>query len=445
MALLGKKSVASVLFLSLFLIANPIFAARDPIFEIDATDIRSEDSFVDPVVSEEEVPLEENFETEVAPEEETATDSVTLEEEIATEEYVSEGTAEEEPVLEEIDTEVVPVTEEGETIAIIISEPVEEEPTATEESETVEVTPVVETPVVDTEDDTIIGTEEEPLTTSLLETRPAIFCRKNMIVINTVGDPEGTRLSVFNPELSEITKFKLLKDKSNKQQGLWDPTVVTQRVRYIYDANLKFEDKYIGYRTTYIGVALEKLFTLADRYDGTILIDEYKTHPLWSAILNDLRDLRLFIRYIQKHLQARTGRRFFDENEKPVLRLTLRNDPYLTSLTLEDEILLNSLFDVVDYRDLKTIKFFIETQHTMDDLTRQLGAGKLIYPSEGFYKHVARRLESAWANFKFADMVPQITVGVGIWLFNQFLSEQIKPRVRNFPILKYILGKYEPA
>jgi len=282
-------------------------------------------------------------------------------------------------------------------------------------------------------DSEIIDTEEECVE-SLMDSRPDIFCRSHIIVLDTVSDPDGTHVKLFNPDLAEIWTYKLKKNKDQKKRGVWNDLKVLRSTKRIYSANLKFDNKYEGYRTSMIGAFFEKLLGLTESYKGTLFLDEYKHYPLWNVILKDREELSDFFDYLLANL-AKRGKRSFDR--KPVLLLILKDDPYFESLTAEDVGKMKSLFQVVDYKDTKTTEFFTKTQLTMDDLVMRFESGNPIYLGENTRKALFRRFEKYFKDFNLQDIAPWIIGGAiatfATWYFEKIIldgwKDKISPRI----------------
>lgn len=272
--------------------------------------------------------------------------------------------------------------------------------------------PVPDVPDVEYDDPDIIETEEfEGLRPSLMDTRPSAFCRVNFLSLNTTDDPQGTHLKLWDVPRGNITKFKLEKDPIRSERGRWENVKVLRRKGMVYSESLVFVDEYEGSRETAIGRALVKLFGLTKHYKGTILIDEYKLYPLWNVVLQDREELVAFVNYLQDNLEKRTGRRYFED--KPVLFLTLKTDPKLVTLALEDIALLSTMFDLVDYSDLKTTSFFNKIQEKFDRVLMHSKSNVAIYLGEGAREHILRKLESGCYEFKFEEIAPKFVVLVG--------------------------------
>ena len=246
---------------------------------------------------------------------------------------------------------------------------------------------------------------------SLIKRRPEIFSLGTFLSIDTVGDPSKTHIRMINKPLGHITTFQLAKDKLAQERGKWDDVKVLRQTKYVYTANLEFDRKYEGCRETLISKALEKMFGLTKHFTGTILLDEYRNFPLWNVSLKDVVELRSFLTYLEDCLAER-GHRAFDE--KPVLRLILEEDVLLRTLDVEDEARLHMLFDVVNPRDFKAVKFFDEVQFDMDGVIRHLATSHPFEPKKGLRRGIIDTLESTFTKFEGVEFFPKLIIGTGV-------------------------------
>jgi hypothetical protein len=251
---------------------------------------------------------------------------------------------------------------------------------------------------------------------SLVELYPEIFCKENILVINTVGNPEAGSMRMFNPDYSEAIEYKFAKEKDLPTD--WKDIKIVRETQSNYGSAVKSDKKYKGYRKNFLGLILQDLFCIAGEYEGSSIIDEsiYKMYPLWSVILQNKEELNNFLDYIQINLEKR-GKKSFDG--KPVLFLNLKDDPKLETLEIEEIAKIKTLFELVDYKDIKTTQFFIKKQLSMDKIIMDFEGGDPHFVGENMREKFMRKLEKFCADFASGDLIPQIAfwaaVTAGTW------------------------------
>lgn len=354
---------------------------------------------------------------------------VLAQDEIAVDEVVVDEVVE--VVAEEVEV-VEEVAEQAEAVIDEVLETVEEVAEQAEAITDEELEEFAEAVDAIAEEVVVVQEVEEACVESIMDTQSEKFCRSHIIVIDSVGGSDGTDIKTFNPDLGVIWSYKLQKDKSQKDRGIWDAnkTKVIRRTKRVYNSGLKYDYKYEGFRTFTLGILFEKLLGLTEHYDGTILLDEYKHYPLWNVVLRDREEVSDFLDYLLACL-AKQGKRTFDR--KPVLLLTLKNDPFFESLTMEDLAKLNMLFDVVDYRDTKTTEFFTKTQLTMDDLIMRFEGNDPKYLGEGTRKKLFRKFEKYFKDFDMGELFPWMVAGAAsvfvVWYFEHKILKALRNRI----------------
>lgn len=318
-----------------------------------------------------------------------------------------------------------------------------------------------EEPVIDDEDYEYEPTEPSasPIETgqefpsykgSLVDKHPAIFSRRNICVIDTVGDPDGTHVTVYNPEKAQINAFTVRKRNNKDVRGLWTRKVgdkeipgiqVTRHTTKLYNISLKFDRKYEGYRRYLIGIGLSKLLGQTKQYPGTLLIDEYKHYPIWNVTLRDKAEIVSFITYLSEQNLRSRGSATFDR--KPVLRLSLDNDPFLETLELEDFARIDSLFHLVKFSDAKANAYIDKSLEKMRDSSAIFASSNPTQLGESVPAHILRKLERYFNDFNPEDMTKTLFVyGGGIiagMVTLMLINEKIvKPIGKHIPELDFI-------
>jgi len=292
---------------------------------------------------------------------------------------------------------------------------------------------IIEEPVFYTPDASdIIGSDETGPVISLMDARPNAFCRTNYFSVNSVGDPEGTHINQWNTDLGQIIKLKLEKDEAG--QAVWDNLRVLEQKIYIYPENIVIADKYQGCRTSYVGRVLESLLGLTKYYKGIPLVDEYKLYPLWNVTLKDEAELVQFVDYLQSNLQKAEGKAHFDE--KPVLMLTLLNDPSGKNTSADVTAKVEILFDRVNYNDMNTTQFFNRTQKEFDKMIMAAANSKPFH-IEGLREHLLRTSENFFSDFKPSDLALPLVAGLfattSAWWTRQMYDRAYNKHKKHIP------------
>ena len=301
---------------------------------------------------------------------------------------------------------------------------------------------------------------------SLVKEYPQMFCRKNMCVLDSVGDPDGTHVFFLNQGSSAITEYTIAKDAQRdqtgfehlKSRGLWKikkPSTVTadgfeeipgikvtRFTKRIFNHGLKIDVKYKGYRTKKIGMLLEKILGLGKTFKGNLLVDEYKLFPLWCVTLKDKVELDEFLDYIADQNSKRSGIPHFDQ--KPILLLTLFDDPTLETLTEIELNSVKSVFNLVNYSDTKTTKFMTDTQMEIAKLSLDVESSNPHYLGEGVKKHVMRKFEGYFKDFDTYDFLALAIVGIGAYVFANNVLTPLKSWLPNFVPTKSKDGTLDP-
>ena len=234
---------------------------------------------------------------------------------------------------------------------------------------------------------------------SLLDEKPGLFRNCHFCVVDSVGNPKGTEFKFFNPDLSHLTTMRCAKDKTDTSRGAWTNAKVLRKTDRVYSANLKFDNKYIGYRDKAFGVLLEAVMGLRQTYNGTILVDEQ--YPLWNVTLKDREELVDFVSYLKTNLEKQEKAGF---DIKPVLFLKLANDPNFATLTAEDLLTVDSLFELVDPSDEKVAKFFNDVLLKLDGILMKFeSSSKTRKPGLGLRQQTMDKLEKLFSDFETKD------------------------------------------
>lgn len=239
--------------------------------------------------------------------------------------------------------------------------------------------------------------------TSLMASRPNIFSVGTYFSLDAVSDPEAMYCTSLNKPLGLAITYKL--DKSDKERHDWNIIKVLRKTNYIYGANVKFDTKYEGFRESMISIGLEKMLGLTKKYTGTFLIDEYKNYPLWNIVLRDVTELRSFLTYLETNLEKKSLKSF---DQKPVLRLMLKDDVLLKTIELNDWMRITAQFDIVHPCDLTTVTYFDATKFAMDDLVMRAQKNDPYEPSKGVRRSIIDTIEKPFKNFKASDYMGEV-------------------------------------
>lgn len=296
--------------------------------------------------------------------------------------------------------------------------------------------------------------------TSLLKESPEMFCRKNICVINTVSDPDGTHIHFLDQSFSEIISYTVAKHpkrdkeefKGYKSRGLWKTEAskmeepgakVIRYTKKIYNAKLKIDLKFKGHRETALGQFAEDFFGFGNqKYNGDILIDEYNAKKclLWYATFKDEEEVFEWLEY----MSHKDGKNFSEK--KPILFLTLQDDPNLDNLSETCKNFISAKFTLVDYKDSATVAFMSDQQTLLDKLNSDFVGGKTIQLGQSIKQKVFSKIEDYFEKFDTADMIAAgiITVS-GIFLASLIKDKILSPIYGKIPtivdVFNFVAGR----
>lgn len=182
-------------------------------------------------------------------------------------------------------------------------------------------------------------------------------------------------------------------------------------VQKILDHGVQIDKKYRGHRESSIGMFLEdffKFFRLMpdESYQGTFLVDEYKTGAPHKWALRDYKDFVGLVAYLKiKFAEAK-----ITPINKPLLLLEFDDNTALSQLTDEDIAFLNTYFILLDPHNSIVKEFYKTCQIAINDAIRDSANAKNVL--ESFGEMFMRQFESKNSDFKVKDLAVKATVFV---------------------------------
>lgn len=246
---------------------------------------------------------------------------------------------------------------------------------------------------------------------SAIDRYAEVFYRGDMLSINTAG--KHIVIHMFKPAFAEETEYKCKKDGNNFD---WKELKVTRETKRIYNSGVKFDKKYIEwYRKSPVGLILQDLFFISRSYSGPSIMDKsvYKSFPLWNVILKDRTELDSFLSFLQTNFEKR-GIKTFDQ--KPILFLNLRDDANLDTLDAQDLAKIATFFNLVDYKDSRTVDFFIKQQLILDDIIIKFEDSDPKYIGENTREQILRITEKNFVDFEADKLTTKFVAFLGAGL-----------------------------
>ncbi len=274
----------------------------------------------------------------------------------------------------------------------------------------------------------------KPTESSLFEAKPNLFRNWHFCVVDSVSNPKGTELKFFNPDISSLTTARIAKNEANPSRGEWTNAKVLRKTDRAYSANLKFDNKYVGYRDKAFGILFEAIMGLRQTYNGTILVDEW--FPLWNVTLKDRAELFEFVSYLKTNLEKQVKTNII----KPVLFLKLADDPSLATLTEEDFTLVSSIFELIDPSDEKVAKSFNDILNKVNDTLMKFESGNARKPGRGLRQQTMDKFESLFSDFDPKDATMK-GAGWGADKFVQAVIVAVTLKILSNPVERYMREK----
>lgn len=142
-------------------------------------------------------------------------------------------------------------------------------------------------------------------------------------------------------------------------------------MKFADNTAVQIDKKYEGFRESYIGSGLEKLFKCLGiyptaGYKGIALVDEYKVGLPMKFVLSNVEQFKALKQYLLKGFDAANV--VVAEN-KPLLLLEIVDTT--TKLDASDVVFLNHYYDVLDARDPAVKTFFNEASEFLGDVARE--------------------------------------------------------------------------
>lgn len=266
--------------------------------------------------------------------------------------------------------------------------------------------------------------------TSLMDEKPNLFCKGNLCLIDTVGDPDMGRIRNINFGLSNLETYDILK---NKKLGMveWDKTNVLKREKKVYSAGITFLDRYYLYdaegkrvhsREAALGILLERILGLSKQFTGNVVADQYQNFDIWKVLLKNREELAALVNRVEKEIAATN----MQVSRKPVLYIDLKQDPQGLTLTANDMDLVKKYFEPVDLtNDTQTALHINNLVIKLDEFKTTVNSQAKIYPGEGLRKGMLRRMESFCDDFEASKIAPVAIAGLGLIYWND-ISNNVK-------------------
>ncbi|MBY0353759.1 hypothetical protein K2W90_05325 [Candidatus Babeliales bacterium] len=251
---------------------------------------------------------------------------------------------------------------------------------------------------------------------------------------------EDPYMIVFHPGKNEITTIAC--GTLDKQQGPrraksaadFENLTVIRNTIIFADPGLKLDQKLRGYRKTIIGKFLDNLLKdisfLPDRkYDGTVLVDQYKVGMPMKWVLRDTKDFQAIKKYLEKHFGS-----MLIPAKKPLLVLEITNskDPLaiersLGGLSQEDVDFLETYFELADPQDPEVVAYFKACQEIFMDTQHKFDSPKVV--GRSFGEIVFDAIEKRSDDFKLVDYAGAIIATLATMVLFDSCKEALKSNI----------------
>lgn len=259
------------------------------------------------------------------------------------------------------------------------------------------------------------------------------FWHNRIFVVDGTGDPDAIRMHLYAQDLGTMLTHKI--DRLNYPFS-WASHKLVETKFLGFRGNIKWTTKFEGCRISIFSKILEKIFRQTKYFSGNVPVDIHRKYPIWDLHLRDRDDALAFVTdYVAGNIEKEYEQLAEDEIEqtlfaqendyvtfakKPLLLLSLEDDPDLETLTNEDYEFFSQYFELVKYNDIETTNIISKIKMNMDKNALKFDASKhAIELKLNWKKVLLGQLEKQFENFDTGDIAVAATknmfkIGIGV-------------------------------
>jgi len=227
-------------------------------------------------------------------------------------------------------------------------------------------------------------------------------------ILNTCGkypsikyvDPrnEECRIYLCGTRFPKETKAHLKKSVTDLEY-----LAVLREMNFLHGIAKRQDIKYLGWRETFVGKLIDK--TIPQRvYTKSILFEMYKKECPQLWLVQNNSELKALAINLINAIEING----YSSTKKPILFLSINNDPMLKTLDQTDKEFISKYFTQVEPSNEKVKDFFEKSRNAIYEICRDCGGCKK-FLGESFSEAFLRELEDHYDEFKVKENLVKLT------------------------------------